>query len=123
MLVDWHSLGEVVYRKWQVYDMGWGDKFDIDDYVICGAPYGGPLALIKAEDRLSRSIVVTNAEREQSKASLSTESGECFNQLWIFSSAGKLISEVEFDVGNKRNVVMAMGWTDEEQLVIVLIDG
>ena len=126
MLEDWHALGEVVYRKWQVYDMGWGDKFNIDDFIICGAPFGGPLAVIKAEDKSNKLIVVPNASKELPTVSAdSADSSEYnhFNTLWLFSTAGNLLAEVEFGVSNKQNVVVAMSWTDEEQLVVVLIDG
>jgi len=126
MLVDWHSLGEVLYRKWQVYDMGWGEDFNIDDYIMCGAPFGGPLALIKAEDNKNKQIVVTNATKEANKAAEgSADSNEYkhFKDLWIFSTAGKLLAEVEFGVSRVQNIVVAMHWTDEEQLLVVLIDG
>jgi vacuolar protein sorting-associated protein 16 len=49
---DWNALGEVLYRKWHVYDMGWGEKMQIDDYIVCGAPFGGPLATIRDDKRL-----------------------------------------------------------------------
>lgn len=124
-LVDWHSLGEVLYRKWQVYDMAWGEDFNIDDYIICGAPFGGPLAMIKADDNRNKQIVVTNATKEANKAAESADSNEYkhFKDLWLFSSAGKLLAEVEFGVSNKQNTVVTMHWTDEEQLIVVLIDG
>ena len=124
MLEDWHALGEVVYRKWQVYDMGWGDEFNIDDFIICGAPFGGPLAMIRAEDKLNKVVVVPNATKEMNKESVDgSESNEHLNTLWIFSTAGKLLAEVEFGISNKNNVVVAMHWTEAEQLVLVMIDG
>lgn len=98
MQADWHNLGEVLYRKWHVYDMGWQDHtIQIENYLVCGAQFGGPLAMI--------SKIVTPEEK---------------SKLRIFTSSGLRIAEVDWDSSRK---VAGMGWSDLEQLVIVLDDG
>jgi hypothetical protein len=76
MQADWNALGEVLYRKWHVYDMGWGET-QIEDYNICGAPFGGPLATLLND----RKLVALSGENAKPK-------------LRIYSSAGKKLSEV-----------------------------
>ena len=129
MLADWHSLGEVQYRKWQVYDMDWGEDFNLDNYLICGAPFGGPIALIKHnEDKANKLIVIPNAnkEKEKEKEKEAAAASNIKNMLWIYTSAGKLLGEVEYSnaMSNHRmSGVIGMGWTDEEQFVMVFVDG
>ena len=75
---DWNALGDALYRKWHVYDMGWVEnKIRIEDYHLAGAPYGGPIALI----------------RDDRKVPASSEDGDK-SKLRIFTSAGEMISEV-----------------------------
>lgn len=51
---DWHALGEVQYRKWAVYEpMSWDPEIRIDDYVVAGASYGGPVAMVRDHRRLA----------------------------------------------------------------------
>eukprot|EP00601_Ochromonadales_sp_CCMP2298_P008270 CAMPEP_0173201464 /NCGR_PEP_ID=MMETSP1141-20130122/18365_1 /TAXON_ID=483371 /ORGANISM="non described non described, Strain CCMP2298" /LENGTH=60 /DNA_ID=CAMNT_0014126587 /DNA_START=119 /DNA_END=298 /DNA_ORIENTATION=- len=48
MLADSHPLGNILYRKWPMYEMLWGDEKHLEDYVIRGAPFGGPIAMMHA---------------------------------------------------------------------------
>ena len=73
---DWNSLGDVLYRKWHVYDMQWLDQIQIEDYHMAGAPFGGPIALIR-----------------DARKSSSQENDEK-PKLKIFTSAGVMIAEV-----------------------------
>lgn len=102
MQVDWNALGEVPYKKWHVYDMEWLDTIQIEDYHVCGAPFGGPIALIRDDKKL------TQLTDEHLKP-----------KLRIFTSSGKKLAEIEW---NDRKVA-GMGWSDQEQLVIVFEDG
>jgi hypothetical protein len=78
MYGDWHALGEVQYRKWPVYEpMQWENNLRIDDYIVSGASYGGPLALVRDHKRL----IPVGEELGPPK-------------LRIFSSAGQKMSEV-----------------------------
>lgn len=100
MFTDWHALGEtsVFYRKWQVYDFNWkgedGKPIDLTNCQICGSSLGGCLALFNT---LSHS-----------------------KKFFIFSSAGVKLSEVVWDDQKK---LAGLGWSDQEQLIIVLEDG
>ena len=79
---DWHALGEVQYRKWTVYEpMRWGPDLRLDEYVVCGAAYGGPIALVKDHRRL-----VPLSEAEVPVV------GKSF--LKLVSSAGTTLAEV-----------------------------
>jgi hypothetical protein len=102
MQADWHNLGDALYRKWHVYDMGLhSEGFQLDNYTICGAQYGGPIAMIN----------------DDKKGNLNEENGK---KLLIFKSSGLKISEIEWDLSRR---VVGMGWSDEEQLLVVLEDG
>jgi hypothetical protein len=97
---DWHSLGEVPYRKFPVYEtMGWGTDIQIEDYMVCGSPFGGPLAMMK-----------------------DTRKGTHYTlgvRLSLCTLSGIKIADISLE--NKR--VVGMGWSDREELVIVLEDG
>ena len=106
-MADWHALGEVHYRKWTVFsEMIWntlGERLNIRDYRVYGAPYGGPLALIKDKET---SVLSTTEVSEGSK--------QVKEQLLIFTASGKKVSEVEWE-NNSRSA--GVGWSDREQLV------
>jgi hypothetical protein len=102
MYSDWHALGydSVFYRKWHVYDLGWKDQIgDLSNYHICGAPLAGPVAVISVENKLTAS--------------------PSDNKFYIFTSAGRKLAEVQWEVRK----IAGVGWSDQEQLVIVLEDG
>ena len=100
MQLDWHNLGEVLYRKWHVYDMGWqSESLQIENFHVCGAQFGGPIAFI--------SNIKKTGEEAKTK-------------LKIFTSSGVRIAEVDWDASKR---VVGMGWSDLEQLVVVLDDG
>ena len=104
---DWHSLGEVSYRKFPLYEsMGWGTTKQIEDYILCGSTFGGPIAMMKS----NRKVMMRNATStpEESKS-----------RLQLYTSAGVEIAEIEWE--SKR--VTGMGWTDREELMIVSEDG
>jgi vacuolar protein sorting-associated protein 16 len=100
---DWHTLGEVPYRKFPIYEtLGWGDSFDLDANIICGSNFGGPLAVIKDDKKIgSRNAPMSNTK------------------LTLFTSSGRKLADIDWD--NKR--IAGMGWSDREELVVVLEDG
>lgn len=104
MLNDWHALGSVQYRKWHVYDMAWGKDLALENFLVSGAPFGGPLALFPDVKRL----MAQNNGQEPSNM-----------KLQIFTSAGILLSE--FDWTDRP--IIAMGWTQSETLVTVTDQG
>jgi hypothetical protein len=60
--MDWHTLGDVHYRKRVLYQkMGW--NISISEHVVCGAPFGGGLALIRrcgSKDILAGGVQIYN---------------------------------------------------------------
>jgi vacuolar protein sorting-associated protein 16 len=106
---DWHSLGEVPYRKFPVYEtMGWADTIQIEDYIVCGSNFGGPLALLKSNRKTTQKSSVTGEVP-----------GDMKSRLSLYTSSGNKIVDIDWD--NKR--VAGMGWSDREELVVVLEDG
>lgn len=110
MLNDWYALGPIQYRKWHVYDIEWElplhlrnskEGFSFENYVVAGAQFGGPLAMIP----------------DQKKANLPEELDK--NIILIYSCAGKKLAEIEW--GGKN--IVGMGWTDQENLVVVPENG
>lgn len=48
---DWQALGDVQFRKWDCYEsLGW--DISVDDHQVVGAPYGGPLAVLRDERKM-----------------------------------------------------------------------
>ena len=109
---DWHPLGAILYRKWAAYaykeENAALNQTKLEEYTICGAPYGGPIALVS----LPISTASTSAQR-----------------VLISSSAGQKLADVqlihESNVSNnsKEKVVVGVGWTNQEHLVTVIDDG
>ena len=106
---DWHTLGEVSYRKFPVYEtMGWGDSMQIEDYKLCGSIFGGPLAMMK-----------NNRKAAQGGITDKNASGEAKSTLCLYTSAGAEIATIEWD----KMRVVGMGWSDREELAVVSEDG
>ena len=40
---SWEQLGERFYRKIQLYTQVFDQDFDLDNYIVAGAPYGGAI--------------------------------------------------------------------------------
>mgnify|MGYP001387990924 FL=1 len=40
---SWEQLGERFYRKIQLYTQVFDQDFDLDNYIVTGAPYGGAI--------------------------------------------------------------------------------
>lgn len=107
-LSDWHSLGEVPYRKFPLYDtMGWADSIQIEEYAICGANFGGPLALMRSKRKTSK------------KSEVSGVPGDMKPKLSLYTLSGNLMVDIDWE--HKR--VAGMGWSDREEIVVVLEDG
>lgn len=102
-LIDWHSLGEVQYRKWEVYAMEW--DVDVGAHLLSGAPYGSCIASI-------RSIA---GERRSARAAADDSL-----MLELYTSSGVKLASEPF---KNRFRVVAMGWSDQESLVVVVEDG
>ena len=78
---DWHALGEVQYRKWAAYEpLNWDPNLRIDEYVVAGASYGGPIAMVRDHRRL---MPLAEADAPQAPP-----------VLRLYSSAGTTLAEV-----------------------------
>ena len=99
---SWSKLYDRYYRKQQMYRLAWGDEIDLAKMKVAGAPFAGPVALL----------------RDSSKISMVTAS-TLRNSLNIYSAAGVLLAEIPW----KKGKVVDMGWTEKEKLVVVLDDG
>ncbi|KAG8907134.1 hypothetical protein FRB99_005242 [Tulasnella sp. 403] len=101
---SWEAMddGSVFYRKQEVYTMQWKVK-DLSDYIIAGARYGGCIAILRDPHK-----VVAFGANQFSKPTVQ-----------IFSSSGELLQTIPWDQGS----VIALGWTYDEQLVIINDEG
>ena len=127
-MADWHTLGQVNYRKWAVYEdgeMGWnmhGSRLNIADYTLYGAPFGGPLALTKVDSNDGTSgESVGNASLSSGSSATNSGSGA---KILVYTASGKKISEIDLnEVKSNSDKIAGIGWSDQEQLIIVLEDG
>ena len=98
---DWNPLGDVFFRKFELYSMQWGDSVDLSKYTVCAAPYGGPIALARSELKAAK-LGLANKPI-----------------IYIFNSAGSEMASIRWNSGN----LMKMGWTCVEDLICVQDDG
>ncbi|CAG8840556.1 15042_t:CDS:2, partial [Cetraspora pellucida] len=82
--------------------MSW-KHMDLSKYMIAGATFCGPIAMI-CDDK---------------KVSMLQKQQPVKPTIYIYTSAGKLMGQLEWDKG----CIIKMGWTDAEQLVVVMEDG
>ncbi|XP_066433385.1 vacuolar protein sorting-associated protein 16 homolog [Eleutherodactylus coqui] len=97
---NWYPLGDVYYRKFDLYQMEWNIKEEFKDCLVAVGPYGGPIALMKnylTKERASSSRPV----------------------LEIYSASGVLLSTLTWKSGQ----VVHLGWTVSEDLLCVQEDG
>ncbi|KAG2191805.1 hypothetical protein INT46_001161 [Mucor plumbeus] len=99
---DWTELHDRFYRKQEIYSLSW-NQTDLSKFMISGAQYGGPIAMI----------------RDDKKVLLLQKQQPIKPTIYMYTSAGKLIEQIQWDKGR----IVALGWTDQEQLVVVTDDG
>ncbi|XP_013393973.1 vacuolar protein sorting-associated protein 16 homolog [Lingula anatina] len=97
---DWNPLGEVFYRKTELYQMEWMQ--DLYKYNVATAPYGGPIALIQDESKLVAKV-----------------QGNIKPTVYIYSAAGREITRFTWNSGH----VIQLGWSNTEDLLCVQDDG
>ncbi|CAM6111380.1 unnamed protein product [Calypogeia fissa] len=100
---EWSELYSTFYRKQEIYTMCW-QKVDLSRHKVACANFGGPIAIIRDDSK----IVQLRSESARAK-------------LFIFSSSGMLINSFLWDRPGGR--LIGMGWTEEEVLLCVVIDG
>lgn len=82
--------------------MQWKIK-TLSDYIVSGAKYGGPIAMMRDPHK-----IVAFGTNQFSKPTVQ-----------VFSSSGELLQTIPWDQGT----IVSMGWTYEEQLVIINDEG
>lgn len=99
----WEKVGEVFYRKIQLYTAVFDQDLDLDSHVVAGALYGGAIALFRDESK-----IVAYRASKSSKPSID-----------IYSCAGKLIRSIAWEKGS----IKGLGWSEDEKLLVVTTDG
>ncbi|OXV09517.1 hypothetical protein Egran_02724 [Elaphomyces granulatus] len=102
-LADWEKVGDGFYRNTRIYEAVFADDFELENFIVAGAPYGGAIALYRDESKLSR-----YRDAQTAKSSID-----------IYSYSGKLISRINWEHGS----IKGLGWSDDEELLIVTEDG
>jgi len=95
----WNLLGDRYIRHIKLDDLQW--NFDLSSYIVVGAPFGGPVALIRDPKKIVAAPTGTKA------------------RMYIRSASGVPISEFDWTRAN----VHSMGWTTQENLCILCEDG
>lgn len=99
----WEKIDNQFYRKIRLYDQIFDSDLELENYFIAGAPYSGALALWRDETKIARFRVGSSTK----------------STIDIYSSSGKLISNITWDKGTIRG----LGWSDDERLLVVTEDG
>ncbi|KAI9277726.1 hypothetical protein BC943DRAFT_332476 [Umbelopsis sp. AD052] len=98
----WIQLQDRFYRKVEVYSLLW-KQIELSKFIIAGAQYGGPIAMIRDDKKV---LLLQNQQPIKPI-------------IYIYSSAGKLLQQIQWDKGR----IVAMGWTEQEQLVVAMEEG
>lgn len=95
----WEQVEDKYYRKILLYSALWDPDFDLSDYIVAGAPYGGALgkpALWILGAKMLMLFYTSALYRDESKIQLQTHRGpqNSKSSIDIYSSAGKLIRQI-----------------------------
>ncbi|EFA13302.2 Vacuolar protein sorting-associated protein 16 homolog-like Protein [Tribolium castaneum] len=102
LTADWFLLGRDLYfRKFEIYTMGWHQDINLENFIASSAPYGGPIAI----------------RRDEQKFIKVQGSGQPI--ISIFSGSGRQITSFKW---TKRPIV-CMGWSNDEKLICIQEDG
>ncbi|KAI5294151.1 hypothetical protein KEM52_004609 [Ascosphaera acerosa] len=102
-VADWQKVGSEFYRKVRLYDNLFGEDLELENFHVVGAPFAGALAIYRDESKIQRY-----------KSSQSTRP-----VISLYSCSGRQISQINWDYGAIRGI----GWSEDEQLVVVTRDG
>ncbi|KAI8421023.1 hypothetical protein MSG28_008153 [Choristoneura fumiferana] len=100
LTADWFQL-DSYYRKFDIYNMSWAMDEGLDNMIVTGAPYGGPIAVVRDRKQFVRIATTTKPV------------------ITIYNCAGNVISKILWNSG----VLVHMGWSDGEQLLCVQESG
>ncbi|TBU22517.1 vacuolar protein sorting-associated protein 16 [Dichomitus squalens] len=105
--LSWEAMqdGSVFYRRHQLYSIPGKLPGDLQDFIVAGCRYGGPIALMRDTSKL---VAVNRAAPAFSKA-----------QISIYSPAGEGILLFSWDQGK----IVRFGWTGDERLVVLNEEG
>eukprot|EP00038_Savillea_parva_P008583 m.177865 g.177865 ORF g.177865 m.177865 type:complete len:861 (-) comp14437_c0_seq1:84-2666(-) len=103
---SWQQLDNRFYRRVELYDMDWvhkdgGQGIGLDQFMVSVAPFGGAIALAR-----------------DPKVAFKARAGVTRPTIDVYSAAGFFVNSIKWDKGR----IVALGWTDEELLVIVSED-
>ena len=95
---DWDTLGtsttDAFYRRTPLYTLSWSfPGSDLSDYIVAGAPYGGPIALTRDD---SKPVLLT-APNDSSNAAVPSSSGKT-KRVSVYSSAGVLLQSITVSI-------------------------
>lgn len=99
----WEKIDSQFYRKIQLYEQVFDPDLELENYHIAGAPYSGALALWRDDSKIARYRVGSSNK----------------STIDVYSCSGQLISNIAWDKGSIRG----LGWSDDEQLIVVTEDG
>ncbi|KAF2863190.1 vacuolar protein sorting-associated protein 16 [Piedraia hortae CBS 480.64] len=100
---DWELIGNKFYRKIQLYNSVFDSDLELENYLVSGAPCSGAVALYRNEGKIYAYRGTPSAK----------------GSLDLYSCSGKLLRQIPGD----RESIKAVGWSDNERLVIVLSEG
>lgn len=100
LTADWFQL-DSYYRKFDLYSMRWSMDEGLDNMIVSGAPYGGPIAVVRDRKQLVRVM------------------GSAKPVITIYNCVGNVISKILWNSG----VLLHLGWSDGEQLLCVQESG
>ncbi|KAF2238995.1 vacuolar protein sorting-associated protein 16 [Viridothelium virens] len=100
---EWERVGDRFYRKIPLYQAVFDQDLELENYIVVGAPLSGAVAIYRDDQKVHTLRAPTSG-----KAGIS-----------IYSSSGKLIRHISWDKGS----IKALGWSEDEQLLIVTSDG
>ncbi|KAH9899211.1 vacuolar protein sorting-associated protein 16 [Cubamyces lactineus] len=105
--LSWEAMqdGSVFYRRHQLYSIPGKLPGDLQDFIIAGCRYGGPIALMRDTSRL---VALGAATPVFSKA-----------QIQIYSPAGEGLLLFSWDQAK----IIRFGWTGDERLVVLNEEG
>ncbi|KAK3680041.1 Vacuolar protein sorting-associated protein 16 [Recurvomyces mirabilis] len=100
---DWEQVGDRFYRKTQLYTSVFDPDLELENHVVTGAPYSGAVAVYRDESK-----IFSHRGAQTTKPTID-----------IYSCAGKLIRQIAWD----RGTIKAVGWSEDERLLVVTDDG
>ncbi|XP_073953041.1 vacuolar protein sorting-associated protein 16 homolog [Choristoneura fumiferana] len=80
LTADWFQL-DSYYRKFDIYNMSWAMDEGLDNMIVTGAPYGGPIAVVRDRKQFVRIATTTKPV------------------ITIYNCAGNVISKILWNSG------------------------